>query len=90
MNAAIAKMQAWLQVKYNNDPKAAFDAYADSDGKLSRSGVIRILDDVGVNTFLPHGVIATLAIAHCDTDHDGKISWPEAQAAMKEYLPSRR
>ena len=88
MNAAIAKMQAWLAIKYAGDPHAAFIAYADSDGKLSRAGVIRILDDVGINTLLPHGVIATLAIAHCDTDHDGKISWPEAQAAMKEYMPS--
>jgi len=87
MNAAIAKMQQWLLVNYNNDPHAAFIAYADSDGKLSRSGVIRILDDVGINTLLPHGVIATLAIAKVDTDHDGKISWSEAQAAMKEYMP---
>lgn len=90
MNAAIAKMNAWLQAKYDGDPKRAFDAYADADGKLSRAGIIRILDDVGINTILPHGVLATLAIAKCDTDNDGKISWPEAQAAMKEYQPSRR
>lgn len=59
--------------------KKLFASYdGNGDGKISKSELIRILDDAGVSiTFVPQSYVASQIISKIDQDGDGQITWPE-------------
>ncbi|MBU2938382.1 EF-hand domain-containing protein [Lacinutrix sp. C3R15] len=67
-----------------NTPEEAFAFFdKDSDGKLSKSEIVKLLKEAEINGFI-RGLVSSKLIEGYDKDGDGLISWQEFKLAIDE------
>lgn len=65
-------------------PEEAFRFFdEDSDGKLTKSEIVKLLKDAEINGFI-RGLVSSKLIEGYDKDGDGLIDWKEFKAAIDE------
>ena len=63
-------------------PQKAFEFFdADSDGKLTKGEIVRLLKDAEISGFL-RGIVTTKLIEGHDKNGDDLIDWEEFKAAI--------
>ncbi len=67
-------------------PEKAFDFFdKDSDGKLSKKEIVKLLKQAEINGFI-RGLVSTKLIEGYDMDGDGLIDWEEFKFAIDEIV----
>ncbi|WP_040279928.1 EF-hand domain-containing protein [Psychroserpens damuponensis] len=72
-----------------NSPEEAFAFFdKDSDGKLSKSEIVKLLKQAEISGFL-RGLVASKLIEGYDKDGDGLVDWKEFKFAVNEILSDK-
>ncbi|WP_452229522.1 MULTISPECIES: EF-hand domain-containing protein [unclassified Lacinutrix] len=67
-----------------NTPEEAFHFFdKDSNGKLSKSEIVKLLKEAEINGFI-RGLVSSKLIEGYDKDGDGFINWEEFKFAIDE------
>lgn len=76
-----------IQILITNHFDTAEDAFAffdkDSDGKLTKKEIVKLLKQAEISGFI-RGIVSKKLVQGYDTDGDGLIDWEEFKAAIDE------
>lgn len=80
------KVNKLVRDRFGEDYHKAFDHYDsnDQDGKISRSELLKFLEDARVGNWLSRSAWASGILAELDTDKDGSISRAEFEDMLKK------
>lgn len=82
-----------IQILITNNfetPEAAFHFFdKDSDGKLSKSEIVKLLKEAEINGFI-RGLVSSKLIEGYDKDGDGLINWEEFKFAINEITDASK
>ena len=79
----IARVSAYFARQFNGDYGAAFRNYATDGGdRVGLAGLVKLLDDAGVNSDWTREIWARAIMRALDTNADGRISEAEFRHAV--------
>lgn len=73
----MAKVTRLVETDHGGDWKKGFDAYAKSDGQVSKDELWQLLKDAGVGNFVSRGTYVARIFEVVDRDGDDRITWDE-------------
>ena len=73
-----------LITNHFNTPEEAFSFFdKDSDGKLTKKEILKLLKEAEINGFI-RGIVSSKLVEGYDKDGDNLIDWEEFKAAIDE------
>jgi len=78
------KVAALVKARFGGDYQSAFRHYdADSDGKITKAELKKLLSDAGVGNLVTRSAWAAGIVGELDRNADDAISWDEFEAVVK-------
>jgi Ca2+-binding EF-hand superfamily protein len=78
------KVAALVKARFGGDYQSAFRHYdGDSDGKITKAELKKLLSDAGVGNLLTRAAWAGGIVGELDKNDDDAISWDEFEAVVK-------